>query len=821
MTAPGKRSVSAAIPEKFANRSDGISASLTPSKPPSVAKPVAQAKKQPLSQVENVQTAPRLRPLSNSKTMTARTPKSRPSLAGVFGQARSPPATPTAIPLTPSPSRKTPVASGTPALGLKATKSSSALREQIAKAKASRRSDVAPKEKAVETPSKMPSSSTALRDQIAKAKEAARRATPAQKFGNGTPPKEVPAVKESDFAIVPDPVELASFDFGLDDPFNQRLKGGKSLLRKRIDAARADGRLNIAAMGLSEIPDEVLNMYKYDPNDDSVAWGEIVDLNVIIAADNDISCISDTVFPDVDIESIIDSDDPGPQFGSVQNLDFHGNVLRELPVGLRRLTQLSKLNLSRNQLPLDALHVISQITTLRELKLAENDLKGGIPETLSCLSKLEVLELQSNKLNSLPTEIRQLTHLRILNISDNQFTALPSELFSSVPIIELIAAKNAFSGSFFNIDTVRHLQKLVLSNNSVSSLCESGTIMLPALKHLDLGMNRLTSLPDMASWMSLTTLLIGNNKLSSLPDGFVSLQQSLHHADFTSNDITSVDERIALMDGLQTLILAANPLRVRKYLTMGTSDLKRDLHSRLEPSDDEAAEENEAEEITESGTNSSWQLKPSGTLDLSDQNLSEMDDDALVAFVQANDVRQLSLQQNALTTIPIVLSQLDHLAVLDLSKNNIARALTESLCLPKLRELRLMKNRLQSLDDVMLFLSAPSLQHLDVSQNRISGPLPTFRENFPGLLILQASDNQISDVSADSLKGLKIVNLSNNEIPRLDPHIGLQTDTLTSLTVEGNKFRVPNYAILSKGTDSVLTWLRGRIPSPTEEFFDV
>jgi len=42
---------------------------------------------------------------------------------------------------------------------------------------------------------------------------------------------------------------------------------------------------------------------------------------------------------------MIDSDEAGPQFGGVQSIDFHGNMLRELPVGLRRLTQLSKLNL--------------------------------------------------------------------------------------------------------------------------------------------------------------------------------------------------------------------------------------------------------------------------------------------------------------------------------------------------------------------------------------------------------------------------------------------------------------------------------------------
>lgn len=144
---------------------------------------------------------------------------------------------------------------------------------------------------------------------------------------------------------MPDPAEIAEFDFGLDDPFNQRSKGSKSLLRKRVDAARVDGRLNIAAMGLSEMPEEVMEMYKYDPNDTTIAWGEVVDLTTIIAADNRFESLPDTMFPDVDMESAIEADDPGPQFGAIQNLDLHGNLLPQLPLGMRRLTQLSKLNL--------------------------------------------------------------------------------------------------------------------------------------------------------------------------------------------------------------------------------------------------------------------------------------------------------------------------------------------------------------------------------------------------------------------------------------------------------------------------------------------
>jgi hypothetical protein len=260
--------------------------------------------------------------------MAARTPKSRSSLAGAFGQAISPPGTTVAA--TPSLNRKESVIRAKPVTSQKST----ALRAPIAKTKIAPKPAVTSKQP--ETPPRSNASQT-LREQIAKAREAARRANTTSEPSTKTPPRE---------SIIPDPVEIAEFDFGLGDPFNQASKGSKSLLRKRIDGGRVDGRLNLAAMGLKEVPADVLQMYKYDPNDTSVAWGDVVDLTVIVAADNEFEALPEAMFPDIDMASAIDSDDDnGPQFGAIQNFDLHGNVLRELPMGLRRLTQLTKLNL--------------------------------------------------------------------------------------------------------------------------------------------------------------------------------------------------------------------------------------------------------------------------------------------------------------------------------------------------------------------------------------------------------------------------------------------------------------------------------------------
>jgi Leucine-rich repeat (LRR) protein len=768
--------------------------------------------------------------------MIARTPKSRPSLNGMFGQAVSPPGTVKPAPSTPAHSRET-LVKKTPTTARIVSTSSIALREQIAKAKASRKSEV------VDEPEQSPktSSSNVLREQIAKAREAARRAK-IEVTRTSTPPRD---------AFLPDPTEIATFDFGLGDPFNQQAKGNKSVLQRRIDGARTDGRLNIAAMDLKEIPDNVLDMYKYDPNDTTVAWGEIVDLTSIIAADNELETLPEAMFPDVDFETMIDSDEGGPQFGAVQTIDLHGNSLRELPIGLTRLTQLSRLNLvsvttlverlceslpmhrlrlhdstfadhvqSRNKLQMDIFDIITGISSLRELRLADNELQGDVPASISSLAALEVVELQGNKLTSLPIEVRELTCLRVLNISSNQLSSVPMDLFQT-GLIELIASKNRFEGAFFTCSSAPNLQELNISNNSLKSLCDAESIDLPALKTLNVSTNRLTSLPSMENWIKLQTLIVGENKLAVFPEGFTTLTE-LRVADFTANNITQLDERIALMS-LRTLILAANPLRERKFLTMSFEDMKRNLASRLPTTEALAADEDEYEFPTEDAAPEAqgWKVTPSGTLDLSSKSLDTIDETALAAV--ADNMRQLHLQQNTFTCIPAALSQVTFLTVLDLSRNNIETSLTSPLSLLKLKDLRLAANKLSSLDALIAHLAAPALQTLDVSNNRLTGTLPCLHTAFPSLISLLAADNSLSVAPASSLEGLKIVNLANNDIERLDPLISRFQGTLTSLNVEGNKFRVPSWHMLQKGTESVLGWLRERVPVevPVEVLVDL
>ena len=64
------------------------------------------------------------------------------------------------------------------------------------------------------------------------------------------------------------------------------------------------------------------------------------------------------------------------------------------------------------------------------------------------------------------------------------------------------------------------------------------------------------------------------------------------------------------------------------------------------------------------------------------------------------------------------------------------------------------------------------------------------------------------------LNALEVLNLMNNNISALPAKLGLLSEKLRVLMLEGNPLRSIRRPILEKGSAAVLEYLRGRIPSP-------
>jgi hypothetical protein len=174
-----------------------------------------------------------------------------------------------------------------------------------------------------------PAASTTLRDQIAQARTLQRNQT--------ARPDEL----NDDHDI---------------DPFKQKSKAEEAPWKQRLEVARRDGRLNIAAMGLKQIPKEVKTMFDEEPMQaSSIPWNETVDLTYFSAADNEFKELSDDLFPDVSNEELAEQS-RGNQFGGLETLDLHGNMLSTIPRGIRRLERLTTLNLVTSPRHLYTLH---------------------------------------------------------------------------------------------------------------------------------------------------------------------------------------------------------------------------------------------------------------------------------------------------------------------------------------------------------------------------------------------------------------------------------------------------------------------------------
>lgn len=666
-----------------------------------------------------------------------------------------------------------------------------------------------------------PKSSAALRETIAKAK-AARRTM----------------VKDQGSQSL---VDYSKIQPNIADEQNILFVGEaelKKILNKRIDTARTTGKLNISALGLSEFPREVNEMYNLERIDSDLGeWYESVDLVRVIAADNELESLDDWVFPDVSTQATSDTDDDfgGNTFRGLESLDLHGNRLFGLPEGLRHLDRLKTVNLSKNRLTNGVLKLLGQVHSLRELRLSANLLDGDPSEILSNFKSLEVLDLRDNAISDVSVGLANLVNLRILIVAGNKLTSIPFSCLQSLPLVELDASRNRLDGILIpqSVDGFPALKTLDVSSNALTGLLENEATPLSSLQVLNIAENRLCTIPDVSKWTELMTFSAGGNKIPMIPKGLTKLEK-LRNVDLTRNNLKAVDYEIGLMESLTTLHIANNPLRERRHLTMTTEELKIELRSRLiptEPSEPIIPEGPQPDLPASSTTSTKWPITSSGILDRSSTSLQTLNETDLEPILETNKIKSLLLHHNALTHIPPAIALIQAtLITLDLGHNRLSTSpsyLPSALALPRLTTLSLASNALSTLHPLLKSLTAPLLATLDISHNRLTS-LPPLRHAFPALTTVLASENAIEDLEIESVRGLRVLDVTANEISHLRPELGLlgsaseeeegeqggkegQREELRELRVGGNRFRVPRREVLERGTTAVLAWLRDKV----------
>ncbi|XP_013863529.1 leucine-rich repeat-containing protein 40 isoform X2 [Austrofundulus limnaeus] len=446
-------------------------------------------------------------------------------------------------------------------------------------------------------------------------------------------------------------------------------------------------------------------------------------------------------------------------------------------------TDLTKLLLSSNQLKClsDDIRLLPGLTTL---DLHDNQL-NSLPGALGELQELQQLRLSHNQLSSLPVEVFSLKNLRCLTLQQNLLESLPEELGQLQSLTELDVSNNHLLGLPSSIGCLTKLQKLSLCQNKLPSLPDSLS-HLTEVKLLDLSSNQLSDIPASLSGMvSLQQLYLRHNKLSRLPplpapalkelyvgNNQIELLEAEQLASFTvisllelrDNKIRTLPEQIPVLPELTRLDLTNNDISVLPASLSLLPNLKVML-----------LEGNPLRGIRRD-------LLSKGTGDLLKYLRGRIKEEPEKA-----DEEQTAM------TLPsqarVNAHNIKTLKVLGYRNNQLSDLPSEMKNLTKLRSIILNYNRFKSFPEVLY--DVVSLETVLLGNNQVCGVDPGHLRK---------------------LVHLSTLDLSNNDLLNIPPELGLCTN-LRCLSLEGNPFRTPRAAIVAKGTDAVLEYLRSRIPA--------
>ncbi|CAJ0965137.1 unnamed protein product [Ranitomeya imitator] len=134
-----------------------------------------------------------------------------------------------------------------------------------------------------------------------------------------------------------------------------------------------------------------------------------------------------------------------------------------------RLTKLRELLLSYNRIA-EVPAEISGCENLERLELAVNQDISGLPAQLRKLTQLTHLDLSMNQFSTIPEVVVQLPALEWLDIGSNKLKTLPEDIDKMQSLHTLWLQRNEISQLPDSITRLQNLSTLVLSNNRMRDI---------------------------------------------------------------------------------------------------------------------------------------------------------------------------------------------------------------------------------------------------------------------------------------------------------------------------------------------------------------
>ncbi|XP_068314738.1 receptor-like protein EIX2 [Pyrus communis] len=431
---------------------------------------------------------------------------------------------------------------------------------------------------------------------------------------------------------------------------------------------------------------------------------------------------------------------------------------------------LQVLELSYNILDLSIFYWMANVSTnLVHIGLVDDRLQGPFPDVFANMVSLVSLDLTDNKLEGgIPKSFQNLCSLESLNLMGNTLSDRLEDSIENLSCAQdtlefLSLSWNPFSGSFpDNLARFSSLKVLYIEGTNVSGSLPKSFQPLSQLRYLSLSRNKFTgSLPDFTGLSLLRQLYISQNQLNgSLPESIGQLS-SLEDLDLSWNSLSGVitEVHFSNLSRLNFLEFSHNPLSFNfssdwnppfQIKSLGLSSCKvgpafpKWIQTQKKLTSLYMADA----EISDSIPDTFWDLSSS--------------------FVELN------LSTNQIHgKLPNLSTKNCTFFSFDLSSNLLDGPLPPFPS--SVADLRLSQNMFSGPLSSFCKTEAPNLFNLDLSDNQLSGELPTCWMQFRSLFVLNMAKNNLSGKIPSSLGYLKYVvllrlqdNKLSGELPSLE-----------------------------------------------------
>ncbi|KAF7278687.1 hypothetical protein GWI33_008096 [Rhynchophorus ferrugineus] len=501
--------------------------------------------------------------------------------------------------------------------------------------------------------------------------------------------------------------------------------------------------------------------------DDFTSWGKLI--QTLILNNNRITNLNGGVFT---------------HLPELKELSFSFNPLRYVDasafIGLDKLESLElSFSFDRDDLPYDSFKTLPR---LQILSLDHNNFHEIKSESFDALSEITYLNLESNKIETVPSNLfKPEVHAKLKNLrlSNNELTTIETGTFRSLgSLFEVSLSENKIANlQMESFADLPQLNKIILSNNLISRIGPGAFSNLSSLRKLDLQFNELTEL-SFKQFVNLTSPLSLNLSFNAI-SSCISQKHELHVEilDLRYNLLSKIPQCLQSTVMLKKLYLDHNAIITLEYnIFMQLSSLEY------------LGLQNNHISVVEKKSFSG--LKRLQYLDLSRNLISHLHNNQ---FTDNPRLRVLNLSRNSLNYLPREVFGNTVLEFIDLSFNSFSVVPSFSLSNVglTLRHLSLHSNNLEHID-ITTFPDIPFLHHLDLSKNKLtilpdnvftslsllqyldlsSNPLrANFKELFhyaQNLKYLSLADTGITQTPMLPLPNLIHLNLSLNNIQEIN-----------------------------------------------------